>query len=190
MNSNVLELFSESLDEISADLSRFSRDIEIVAANSSSENETNYVLQLPNPLPITKKIEQLEMEFYQYQCFIRLPKMKHVKVELIQKKFKEILKNHGSCSIKPKHLEDLDTVDETTKVEQCLMDPFKENMLQNLISKDYVIRMGRGLIKTPETSGNNEKKSSAVMPQFLRAIVTGEKLRLCGAFAENTTFLE
>ncbi|KAM7351166.1 RAB3 GTPase activating protein subunit 1 [Cochliomyia hominivorax] len=183
---NVLDIFSESLDEILADLSRFSRDIEIVAANLDA-NETNYVLQLPSPLGLTQKLEELEKEFYQYQCFIRIPKMNTLDSTLIQSEFKEYFKNQGYWSKSPRHLEGDAS---STEVEEVLMYPFLKDMRKNLISKDYVIRLGDGLMRTTESTDPANESGTGLMPQFLRAIVTGEKLRLCGAFTENTTFLE
>ncbi|XP_037815064.1 rab3 GTPase-activating protein catalytic subunit [Lucilia sericata] len=194
-NSHVLELFAESLDDILAELSRFSRDIEVVAGSPSStssttsNNETNYVLQLPNPAGITKKIEQLEMQYYQYECFKQMPQLRNMDVKQIQKKFMEILKNQGSCTITPRHFKEGEVIDKTAEVEECLMSSFKHDMQERLLSKDYVIRIGEGLTKTNETERDNEN-AKTVMPQFLRAVVTGEKLRLCGAFTENTTFLD
>jgi len=54
-------------------------------------------------------------------------------------------------------------------------------MADRLISKDYIIRLD-GDTKTTE-------KGLYLGPQFMRAIVTGEKLRLCGAFTESTAFV-
>ncbi|XP_065358583.1 rab3 GTPase-activating protein catalytic subunit isoform X2 [Calliphora vicina] len=194
-NSYVFDLFSEALDEILADLSRYARDIEIVAGSpssttsSNSNSDTNYILQLPNPMAITKKIEQLEMQYYQYECFKQMPELSNMPLQQIQKKFQEILKNQGTCTITPRHFKEGEIVDKSSEVEERLMASFKQDMQEKLISKDYVIRMGEGLTKSVESERDNENVKP-VMPQFLRAIVTGEKLRLCGAFTENTTFLD
>lgn len=188
-----MDLFSDSLEELFADLSRFSRDIEIVPGTplASRPTETNYILQLPNPMDITKKFEQLELQYYQYKCFERIPQIAHLNVKHIQNKFKEILKNQGVCSLTSKISKSMDEVGDAAtavSIEQCLMTPFQMCMHDKLISKDYVIRMGDGLVARNES--DKDKNCKPIMPQFLRGIVTGEKLRLCGAFTENTTFLD
>ncbi|XP_073827176.1 RAB3 GTPase activating protein subunit 1 [Musca autumnalis] len=194
-NSHVLELFNENVDEILADLSRFSRDVEIVEALPSPNteapktHENKYTLQLPNPQPLLKKIEQLERDFYHYKCFECLPGMKDLTAEKLHSKFREILHNNGSCNIVSK------TEDENI-LELSLQTLFKDDMRDKLLSKDYIIRLGEGLIADNNSSTMakdmeaKEKQPATIMPQFLRAIVTGEKLRLCGAFTENTTFLD
>lgn len=144
---------------------------------------------LPDPWGITKKIEQLEMQFFQYKCFERMPELVNMDVKQIQKKFKDILKNQGSCTISPRHFNQGELVVESSQVEERLMASFRRDLQEKLISKEYVIRLGEGLTKLPESVRENENVKP-VMPQFLRAIVTGEKLRLCGAFTENTTFLD
>lgn len=183
------------MDEILADLSRFSRDVELVEVPSTTGEtvrnpESKYTLQLPNPQPLLKKIEQLERYFYQYKCFECLPGLKELPLEQIHEKFREILKNHGSCNIIDK------PHDNSTGY--TLQSMFKDDMHDKLLSKDYVIRLGEGLstrggMTTPNKTLNEKDQSSEatkLMPQFLRAIVTGDKLRLCGAFTENTTFLD
>ncbi|XP_075153598.1 RAB3 GTPase activating protein subunit 1 [Haematobia irritans] len=192
LNSHVLELFSQNIDEILADVSRFSRDVELVEIekNSSAHKpltpEHKYVLQLPDPKPILKKIEQLERNFYQYECFENLSGIKDLPLTRIQEKFLEILNNNGSCNIN--RLEDANE-------ELSLHSLFKDDMREKLISKEYVIRLGEGLTNAGSSVKLIEEKENLqpgikLMPQFLRAIVTGEKLRLCGAFTENTTFLD
>ena len=148
-------------------------------------------MQLPNPLGITKKFEQLELQYYQYKCFERMPELAHVDVKQIQNKFKEILKNQGLCSLTPKVFKAKNEGgDAAVPIEQHLINSFQKDMQDKLISKDYVIRMGEGLITRNDDNAKENQNNRAIMPQFLRAIVTGEKLRLCGAFTENTTFLD
>ncbi|XP_013098315.2 rab3 GTPase-activating protein catalytic subunit [Stomoxys calcitrans] len=193
LNSDVLDMFSQTLEQLLADLSRFSRDVELVEVNkdpsTSSQSmhhmrENKYALQLPDPHPILRKIERLEKEFYQYKCFESFPGIKDLPLAKIQAKFREILTNNGCCRI------------DGPSDEFSLQSMFKDDMREKLTSKEYVMRLGEGLrsrefesIKAMEEK-DNQQPGVTLMPQFLRAIVTGQKLRLCGAFTENTTFLD
>lgn len=148
----------------------------------TSLSETNYILQIPSPLPITRKIEQLEMQFYQYKCFELIPALAGLNEKQIQNKFKEVLQTHGCCTILPSP----SSAEKAAGVEERFMASFNGDMLEKLVSKDYVIRLGEDLTQHPE---RDNEKTVPVVPQFLRGIVTGGKLRLCGAFTEHTTFL-
>ncbi|XP_037957060.1 rab3 GTPase-activating protein catalytic subunit [Teleopsis dalmanni] len=80
-------------------------------------------------------------------------------LEKIKEVFQIILKN-GCCSA----MNDIKLNDGSSK----------------LIRKEYVLR----------TKGSNDSaESDEIGPQYLRAIVTGEKMRLCAAFTESTTFI-
>lgn len=180
-NANLLGLFDQSLDEVLADLSRLSRDIEL---QSSDKVGGQVTMVLPNPQPILNKIETLEKQFYQFKCFEKASNGTE-----FQERLKEILKTNLN------HILSLDSVgDGGSSLAGIFNMQFKDYMQQRLISKDYVIRMGGQNTNTESLSAEETAKNNANLavpaPQFLRAIVTGKKLRLCGAFTENTTFVD
>ncbi|XP_054744241.1 rab3 GTPase-activating protein catalytic subunit [Anastrepha obliqua] len=163
--ANVLDIFETGIEALFAELCHLSRDVEIF--DSGVEQKT------PNPEHLIENLEKLETQFYQYKCFEQLAGYPAcISLEEVKQKFREMIENENSCSITG-----LDRIAKHNyrfnEAETANLHLVNE-LRSNLIIKEYVLRV-RGDI--------------AFGPQFLRAIVTGEEVRLCGAFTENTTLL-
>ncbi|XP_023031592.1 rab3 GTPase-activating protein catalytic subunit [Drosophila willistoni] len=169
--AHVEDLFSTQVEQLLGDLCRLSR------SNSDTAHSVNYQNLLDD-------LSELERRFYQFKCFERLSGYpRRSSREQVKQQFKEILKNDNSCTILNKKLAAAgDVIGSGGSLYDILNPKLEQDMSERLISKDYVIRLD-GDTKT------NEKGINYLGPQFLRAIVTGEKLRLCGAFTESTTFV-
>ncbi|XP_030555052.1 rab3 GTPase-activating protein catalytic subunit isoform X2 [Drosophila novamexicana] len=167
-NAHVEDLFSSHIEQLLNDLCRVSRA------------HTN---ELPNVRNLLEDLAELERRFYQFKCFERLagyPKCSSLAE--IKRQFEEILKNENSCTIVDKKRGAAgDVLCSSGSLYDILSPKLEEDISNRLISKDYVLRLD-GDTKSTE-------KGLYMGPQFMRAIVTGDKLRLCGAFTESTTFV-
>ncbi|XP_030383512.1 rab3 GTPase-activating protein catalytic subunit [Scaptodrosophila lebanonensis] len=169
-NAQVEDVFSAQIEQWLSDLCRLSR------AHGSDE------------MPLIKgaldDLAELERRFYQFRCFERLSGYpKRSTQAQVKRQFEEILKNDNCCTIVNKKLSAAgDVLGSSGGSLYDILNPKQDkDMSERLITKDYVIRLD-GDAKTAE-------KGEYLGPQFMRAIVTGEKLRLCGAFTESTTFI-
>ncbi|XP_017050072.1 rab3 GTPase-activating protein catalytic subunit [Drosophila ficusphila] len=162
-NAKVEDLFSSQIEQLLTDLCRLSR--------SHSD-------QLPPIKPFLDDLAELERRFYQFKCFERLSGYpKRSSLQQVKLQFEEILRNENCCTIVNRRL----TAAGDGTLYDILIPKLEEDMADRLISKDYIIRLD-GDTKSTE-------KGLYLGPQFMRAIVTGEKLRLCGAFTESTAFV-
>lgn len=140
-----------------ADLCHISRDDEIVGTKGLDIQQKKSKFE-----DLIKKLEEYEVQFFQYKCFEQLTGYPdNITFEEVKCKFKEIIENLYSCSINNaegigKHIAS------------------NSEFRSNLIMKEYVFRV---------------RENVATGPHFLRAIVTGEEVRLCGAFTENTSII-
>lgn len=111
---------------------------------------------------LIEKLEKLEAQFFQFKCFERLTgSAECITFEEVKQKFQETIENGNSCNI-------------ANTIGQHIIDSNESEMQKCLITKEYVLRARE------ELSG---------CPHYLRAIVVGEEVRLCGAFTEHTTFI-
>ncbi|XP_017075828.2 LOW QUALITY PROTEIN: rab3 GTPase-activating protein catalytic subunit [Drosophila eugracilis] len=162
-NAKVEDLFSPQIEQLLTDLCRLSR--------SHSD-------QLPSFKPLLDDLAELERRFYQYKCFERLSGYpQKSSLQQVKLQFEEILRKENCCTIVNRRL----TAAGDGTLYDILIPKLEEDMSDRLISKDYIIRLD-GDTKSTE-------KGLYLGPQFMRAIVTGEKLRLCGAFTESTAFV-
>ncbi|XP_034098224.1 rab3 GTPase-activating protein catalytic subunit [Drosophila albomicans] len=166
-NAHVEDVFSSHIEQLLNDLCRLSR---------SHSNEP------PNLEAFLSNLAELERRFYQFKCFERLAGYpKRSNLAQIKQQFDEILKNENSCTIVNKKLAATSDLASAGSLYDILSPKLEQDISNRLISKDYVIRLD-GDTKATE-------KGLYMGPQFMRAIVTGDKLRLCGAFTESTTFV-
>ncbi|KAI8043527.1 hypothetical protein M5D96_004859 [Drosophila gunungcola] len=162
-NAKVEDLFSPQIEQLLTGLCRLSR--------SHSD-------ELPPIKPLLDELAELERRFYQFKCFERLSGYsKRSSLRQVKLQFEEILRNENCCTIVNRRL----TAAGDGTLYDILIPKLEQDMADRLISKDYVIRLD-GDTKSTE-------KGLYLGPQFMRAIVTGEKLRLCGAFTESTAFV-
>ncbi|XP_004524726.1 rab3 GTPase-activating protein catalytic subunit [Ceratitis capitata] len=111
---------------------------------------------------LIEKLEKLEAQFFQFKCFERLTgSAECITFGEVKQKFQETIENGNSCNI-------------ANTIGQHIIDSNESEMQKCLITKEYVLRARE------ELSG---------CPHYLRAIVVGEEVRLCGAFTEHTTFI-
>ncbi|XP_055921791.1 rab3 GTPase-activating protein catalytic subunit [Eupeodes corollae] len=159
MYSNILEAFNNQIEEILSDLCKLSRDNDQIPDGSVFE--------------LLRKIQNLETSLFQYKNLEKLfppqspPNEKEKKIMVLSLGGDEVLlpgasKNTFARRILEKYRLEVGSSDSG----KVLPDP---------ASKEYVIRL--------------ESESSSSGPQFLRAISSGSRIRLCGAFSENTTFV-
>ncbi|XP_039495515.1 rab3 GTPase-activating protein catalytic subunit [Drosophila santomea] len=162
-NAKLDDLFSSQIEKLLSDLCRLSR--------SHSD-------ELPPIKPLLDDLAELERRFYQFKCFERLSGYpKKSSLQQVKLQFEEILRNDNCCTIVNRRL----TAAGDGTLYDILIPKLEADMAERLISKDYIIRLD-GDTKSTE-------KGLYLGPQFMRAIVTGEKLRLCGAFTESTAFV-
>ncbi|XP_043641034.1 rab3 GTPase-activating protein catalytic subunit [Drosophila teissieri] len=162
-NAKLDDLFSSQIEKLLSDLCRLSR--------SHSD-------ELPPIKPLLADLAELERRFYQFKCFERLSGCpKKSSLQQVKLQFEEILRNDNCCTIVNRRL----TAAGDGTLYDILIPKLETDMAERLISKDYIIRLD-GDTKSTE-------KGLYLGPQFMRAIVTGEKLRLCGAFTESTAFV-
>uniref|UniRef100_A0A1B0G2K9 Uncharacterized protein n=1 Tax=Glossina morsitans morsitans TaxID=37546 RepID=A0A1B0G2K9_GLOMM len=179
-NSNALDVFEQTVNETLADLCRLSRDIEAVKIKDS------IVESFPNIEPILMQITKLELQFYQFKCFESIVDIdpKGVRATEIKTYFKEMMENNGCYNIRKYNGKLSEQTGHSQSLIDILTSSFEDKLHQEPISKEYVIRLGN------DCADMNGRIELSDMPQFLRGIVTGKTLRLCGAFTENTTFLD
>ncbi|SPP79972.1 rab3 GTPase-activating protein catalytic subunit [Drosophila guanche] len=162
-NAKVDDLFSPQIEQLLADLCRLSR--------SQSDD-------LPPIAPLLDDLAELERRFYQFKCFERLSGYpRKSSLEQVKLQFLEILRNENCCTIVNRKL----TAAGDGTLYDILIPKLEHDMNERLISKDYIIRL--------DGDSRSTEKGLYLGPQFMRAIVTGEKLRLCGAFTESTAFV-
>ncbi|XP_020803187.1 rab3 GTPase-activating protein catalytic subunit [Drosophila serrata] len=162
-NANVEDLFNSQIEQLLADLCRLSR--------SHSD-------ELPPLKPLLDDLAELERRFYQFKCFERLSGCpKRSSLSQVKLQFEEILRNENCCTIVNRRL----TAAGDGTLYDILIPKLEQDMTDRLISKDYIIRL--------DGDTQSTEKGLYLGPQFMRAIVTGEKLRLCGAFTESTAFV-
>uniref|UniRef100_A0A1B0AGW9 Rab3 GTPase-activating protein catalytic subunit n=1 Tax=Glossina pallidipes TaxID=7398 RepID=A0A1B0AGW9_GLOPL len=180
INSNALDVFEQTVNETLADLCRLSRDIEAVKINDS------IVESFPNIEPILVQITKLELQFYQFKCFESIVDIdpKGVRATEIKTHFKEMMENNGCYNIRKYNGKRSGQTGHSQSLIDILNSSFEDKLHQEPISKEYVIRLGN------DCADMNGRIELSDMPQFLRGIVAGKTLRLCGAFTENTTFLD
>lgn len=157
--SNILEAFNDQIEEILSDLCKLSRDTDRIPDNSV--------------IDLLKKIQNLEKTLYQYKNLERLfpnqcpPNEKERKIMIATLSGDEVVLPGASKNTFARRIL------EKYRLEVASSDSGK--VLPDPASKEYVIRL--------------EGDSSSSGPQFLRAITSGSRVRLCGAFSENTTFV-
>lgn len=168
-HAQVEDLLGTHIEQLLNDLCRISR--------GHSTNE------LPNVSGFIEQFYELERRFYQYKCFERLADYpKRCSRAQVKQQFAEILKHGNSCIIVNKKQAAKQSGSGTASGSLYdILSPKLEDISNRLVSKDYVIRL--------DGDTNAVEKGLYSGPQFMRAIVTGEKLRLCGAFTESTTFV-
>ncbi|XP_001357035.2 rab3 GTPase-activating protein catalytic subunit [Drosophila pseudoobscura] len=163
INAKVDDLFSPQIEQLLTDLCRLSR--------SQSDD-------LPPIGPLLDDLAELERRFYQFKCFERLSGYpKKSTLDQVKLQFLEILRNDNCCTIVNRKL----TAAGDGTLYDILIPKLEHDMAERLISKDYIIRL--------DGDSKSTEKGLYLGPQFMRAIVTGEKLRLCGAFTESTAFV-
>nr|XP_014095942.1 rab3 GTPase-activating protein catalytic subunit isoform X5 [Bactrocera oleae] len=155
----ILDLFEYKIEALLTDLCLISRAVEIIGIEGSDIQQTKS--QFEN---LIKKLEEYEVQFYQYKCFEQLTGYpNNITFEEAKCKFKEIIENQNSCSI-----------NSAEGIGKHIIASNGGELHSNLIMKEYVLRV---------------RENVATGPHFLRAVVTGEEVRLCGAFTENTTLI-
>lgn len=167
-NAQVEDLFGTHIEQLLNDLCRISR--------GQGTNE------VPNVRGFIEEFAELERRFYQFKCFERLAGFpKRSSRAQVKQQFEEILKHENSCTIVNKRQAAKQISSGSGSLFDILSPKMEQDISSRLISKDYVIRLD-GDTKALE-------KGLYMGPQFMRAIVTGDKLRLCGAFTESTAFV-
>uniref|UniRef100_A0A0K8UUP4 Rab3 GTPase-activating protein catalytic subunit n=3 Tax=Bactrocera latifrons TaxID=174628 RepID=A0A0K8UUP4_BACLA len=153
----ILDLFEYKIEALLNDLCHISR---------ADDTEVFDIQQTKSKMEgLIKRLEEYEVQFYQYKCFEQLTGYPdNITFEEIKCKFKEMIENQNSCSIN--NAEDIG---------KHIITSYGSELHSNLVTKEYVLR-----VRANELAG----------PHFLRAVVTGEEVRLCGAFTENTTLIK
>ncbi|XP_011194771.2 rab3 GTPase-activating protein catalytic subunit [Zeugodacus cucurbitae] len=156
-NERILDIFESKIEALLADLCHISRDDEIIGAKGCDIQQTKSKFE-----DLIKKLEEYEVQFFQYKCFEQLTGYPgKITLEKVKNKFKEIIENSNRCSLY-----------NSEGIGKHIVESNGGELCSNLIMKEYVLRV-----------------NMAAGPHFLRAIVTGEEVRLCGAFTENTTLI-
>lgn len=162
------DLFGPRIDQLLNELCRISRGHSING--------------LPNVAAFIEELAELERRFYQFKCFERLAGYpRRSSRAQVKQQFEEILKHENSCTIVNKRQQATTHSSSGGSLFDILSPKLEQDISNRLISKDYVIRL--------DGDTGAKEKGLYLGPQFMRAIVTGDKLRLCGAFTESTSFV-